>query len=248
MKIESSNHISLKVTSNCSNFEGFYDCFAKKLIKLADFKHCTKKCLPSSWASTFSSIDSQSSKIRIHQSCFICIYLFLFLTVPFCEEFDDDICAMYALRNSVGSSLMQYLSLCPKSCSSLEYTGSVDYLFPFKGIFYRTSNVNTTYFSLVIRYKPPGNEFVYEEYLIVDFYGMVGVVGGTLGLFVGFSFFNIIPFFIDLIKRMYNKYKNPIITEEMISSKMIKGEENENIQIQYIVLCKKISDHRKHSV
>ena len=168
--------------------------------------------------------------------------------MPFCEEYDDDVCSLQSLHEFGGSSfLMNYLSLCPKSCSALEYTGSVDYE-AFKDVIYSRPSKNTTYFSLVVRYKPPGTEVVYEEYLIVDFYGMVGVVGGTLGLFVGFSFFNIIPFFIDLIKRMYKKYKNPIITEEMISSKMIKSEENENIQIQYIVLGKKISDHRKHSV
>ena len=129
---------------------------------------------------------------------------------------------------------MNYLSLCPKSCSTLEYTGSVDYE-AVKDMIYSRPNKNTTYFSLVVRYKPPGTKFVYEEYLIVDFYGMVGVVGGTLGLFVGFSFFNVITFFIELIKRMYKKYKNPIMTEELISSNMVKVEENQTTQIQYIL-------------
>ena len=155
--------------------------------------------------------------------------------MPFCEEYDDDVCSLQSLHEFGGSSfLMNYLSLCPKSCSALEYTGSVDYEAS-KGIIYSRPSKNTTYFSLVVRYKPPGTKFVYEEYLIVDFYGMVGVVGGTLGLFVGFSFFNVITFFIELIKRMYKKYKTPIMTEEMISSNMIKVEENQTTQIQYIL-------------
>ena len=78
-----------------------------------------------------------------------------------------------------------------------------------------------------MRYKPPGTETVYEEYLIVDFYGMVGVVGGTLGLFIGLSFFNVITFFIEIIKNIYKKINNKIITEEMISSNIIKVEPNQ---------------------
>ena len=33
---------------------------------------------------------------------------------------------------------------------------------------------------------------VYEEYIIIDAISMIGSVGGTLGLFIGFSFSNII--------------------------------------------------------
>ena len=33
---------------------------------------------------------------------------------------------------------------------------------------------------------------VYEEYVVYDFNGIVGTVGGSLGLFVGFSFLDII--------------------------------------------------------
>ena len=162
--------------------------------------------------------------------------MYLSLTVPFCEEFEDDICAIKTMRRAIGFSfLMHYLSLCPKSCTTQEYTGSVDYMSQGKGIIYMLPSKNATYFSLVVRYKAPGTEYVYEEYLIVDFYGMVGVVGGTLGLFVGFSFFNVITFFIELIKRMYKKYKTPIMTEEMISSNMVKVEENQTTQIQYIL-------------
>ena len=33
---------------------------------------------------------------------------------------------------------------------------------------------------------------VYEEYVVYDFNGIVGMVGGSLGLFLGFSFFDVI--------------------------------------------------------
>ena len=66
MKIESSNYIYVEETSNCTNSEAFYECFAKKLITLADFNHCPKKCLPSNLASPFSRYKSQISMLKIY--------------------------------------------------------------------------------------------------------------------------------------------------------------------------------------
>ena len=43
---------------------------------------------------------------------------------------------------------------------------------------------------------------IYEEYLIFDAIGMIGSVGGTLGLFIGFSFMNVITFLINTIEKL----------------------------------------------
>ena len=94
--------------------------------------------------------------------------------------------------------------MCPKSCSAIEYTGFVDFIGP-NGVVYK-QKPNETYFSLTIRYKPPAMVTLHEEYLIIDFYGMVGVVGGTLGLFVGFSFFDVIT----LLMKFYQKVHDQI--------------------------------------
>ena len=47
----------------------------------------------------------------------------------------------------------------------------------------------------------------YEEYLVYDFVGMVGSIGGSLGMFLGFSFLDYMFSFIDFIqeKVMYCK-------------------------------------------
>ena len=83
-------------------------------------------------------------------------------------------------------------SLCPaKPCTLLEYNGKIDY-WQEKPI----SRKNN--FNLKIKYGAPEVVIVHEEYLITDFTGVVGSVGGTLGLFIGFSFFNIISYLIDL--------------------------------------------------
>ena len=45
---------------------------------------------------------------------------------------------------------------------------------------------------------------VNTEYLICDLNSMIGSIGGTLGLFIGFSFSNIISFAISQLKNFLN--------------------------------------------
>ena len=45
---------------------------------------------------------------------------------------------------------------------------------------------------------------VFEEYLVYDTTGIIGSVGGTLGLFVGFSFRDVIFYLIDYLKDFIN--------------------------------------------
>ena len=44
----------------------------------------------------------------------------------------------------------------------------------------------------------------YEEYLLYDFNGLVGTVGGTLGLFIGFSFYDVIINLTNYLKMLRN--------------------------------------------
>ena len=44
-------------------------------------------------------------------------------------------------------------------------------------------------------------EIIFEEYKIYDFFGMVGSIGGSLGLLLGFSFFGILSDLIDVISQ-----------------------------------------------
>ena len=51
-----------------------------------------------------------------------------------------------------------------------------------------------------IAFRFPSTKILnYEEYLIYDFNGMIGAVGGSLGMFLGFSFLDFLFSFIDLI-------------------------------------------------
>ena len=49
------------------------------------------------------------------------------------------------------------------------------------------------------------DEEVNQEYLIYDITGFVGSVGGTLGLFIGFSFRDIVEIVLDLGQNLFFK-------------------------------------------
>ena len=42
---------------------------------------------------------------------------------------------------------------------------------------------------------------VYEEYFIFDAIGMIGAVGGTLGMFIGFSMIGVISWILGYLKK-----------------------------------------------
>jgi len=63
---------------------------------------------------------------------------------------------------------------------------------------------------------------VYEEYLIYDVKGMVGSIGGTLGLFIGFSFYNVIGYLQEALALIikFQRYKKEIFCQNKIFWKM----------------------------
>ena len=90
---------------------------------------------------------------------------------------------------------------------------------------------NETYLSLTIKYKPPATVTIHEEYLIIDFYGMVGVVGGTLGLFVGFSFFDVITYLMKFFQKVHKGINKRNSVDKMTRSLTIEVKEcHENMK------------------
>ena len=62
-----------------------------------------------------------------------------------------------------------------------------------------TSNTTNTYMLVCTLTKLMSK--VYEEYLIYDAMGMIGSVGGTLGMFVGFSMTGTISWIFGYFKK-----------------------------------------------
>ena len=102
-----------------------------------------------------------------------------------------------AIWDYLNSDIYQNLDddTCPKLCKIQEYSGKIDY-----NDDKTTSETETNTLLLHLRYSRPHTVTLSEEYLIYDSIGMVGSVGGTLGMFIGFSFY-------DLVVRMANFFR-----------------------------------------
>ena len=92
---------------------------------------------------------------------------------------------------------------CPRSCSTIQYP--INYEMDY--------NLNET--DAIIQYKlsMPLVIQTNKEYIIFDAIGMIGSVGGTLGLFIGFSFSNVLTIIMEylelIIVKIYPRKTNP---------------------------------------
>ena len=77
-----------------------------------------------------------------------------------------------------------------KPCTVLEYQGEKNY----------ESNIVNNETHIVYQFAPPMMTNVQQEYLIFDTIGMIGSVGGTLGMCIGFSFSGVTTHILDLIQ------------------------------------------------
>ena len=77
-----------------------------------------------------------------------------------------------------------------KPCTVLEYQGEKNY----------ESNIVDNETHIVYQFAPPMMTNVQQEYLIFDTIGMIGSVGGTLGMCIGFSFSGVTTHILDLIQ------------------------------------------------
>ena len=83
--------------------------------------------------------------------------------------------------------------LCPKSCTILQYSGKLE----LKHV--RQAINGNAYITIWYKFKVPEYVLVTEEYLIYDSISMIGAVGGTLGMCIGFSFDGIIHYLIHFL-------------------------------------------------
>ena len=80
---------------------------------------------------------------------------------------------------------------CSKSCMITQFSGDVEEKE------YEAEDSSWS-INLMIQY-PSNSSTILEEFLTYDFLGMIGSVGGSLGICVGFSIFDIASMIIDKI-------------------------------------------------
>ena len=130
--------------------------------------------------------------------------------LPICKNKEQAKCAEHTLTKILETTKVE------KPCTVLQYRGS--------STKFKTSN-NTANFWY--RFYGKGSHVdVKEEYLILDLVAMVGSVGGTLGLCIGFSFSDCFGFFTNQFTQIIRRLKK-VRDEENATDYATKEEVNE---------------------
>ena len=183
--IKPEKYYYLPQTSKCQQ-ESYHQCLALELEKL-DFNQtsCIKKCTPSIF-----SYGNNSTSI--------------------CQNLEEHECAKNVVESIIDNSIVNYstkpkfASRCKHSCEILQYSGMeiknrkkqhyLPDLYDVRQFYYEFANSEN-------KMK------AYQEYLIHDAMGMIGSVGGTLGMFIGFSMTGVISWTISYLKKFTNPRK-----------------------------------------
>ena len=88
---------------------------------------------------------------------------------------------------------------CPLPCEKEEYKGQKINLNRWPG--------HPNGMLMSIKYSSTNIQFL-EEYQVQDIYNFIGTVGGSLGLFIGFSYTGFIGNIMDYIVRVQNRIPN----------------------------------------
>ena len=164
--------LSLLAKGECQE-KSAYHC-AATLIQTFDCKNCSKRCIPHYLYENLRPFYS-----NVH--------------TEICQKESDVDCFEYCAKNGITKKLAE-TGLCQQSCSTTEFSGKLVYEGKVPGL----DMNHMTYFSYSI--KAPAKLTVNEEYLIYDFVGLVGSIGGTLGMFIGFSFINVITHILTFLQ------------------------------------------------
>ena len=116
-----------------------------------------------------------------------------------CETEEENNCAWKRQRDL--GAILQSNGTC-KPCRKYDYSGMQTF---------ESENVEDKYMHqkiLTYQFAYPQVLTIYQEYLIYDGIGMIGSVGGTLGMFIGFSFSNVISSTLNFLQFYMNIKQN----------------------------------------
>ena len=159
------------------------------------------------------------------------------LDLPLCQNDNETDCIVNRIADLTDFSLK-------KACRTLEFDGKVSSETKLKSSLHHSM-------SFFYHFSQSTNVIVSEEYLVYDFIGMVASIGGTLGLFIGFSFTNLATCLLNFIKKCKAdvKVEEDVAKVEFTNSFLQKIEESQEaiqkLQIQMDQVLKDIS-LRKH--
>ena len=92
----------------------------------------------------------------------------------------------------MNKELLEILDKCSKACTTFEYSGTI--------VTHPEVFNNSRSTGLGFWFNGENEMALSEEYLIYEITGVIGSIGGTLGLFIGFSFLDISTKLINIFK------------------------------------------------
>ena len=88
------------------------------------------------------------------------------------------------------NQLMEHAGNCQRPCTIVEYHGTIKKYLGWGNINEGSSMISISFPTREVRLQ--------EEYLIYGIVDLIGIVGGNLGLFIGFSFYDVIKCVLDI--------------------------------------------------
>ena len=126
--------------------------------------------------------------------------------IPFCQDLNDEgiigpfwvpqVCYKEVWRKFVKENSKL------EPCTKFEYTGNFK-LLPENAMFKETN------FIIRYQFQQPETVLLIEEYYVMPTLDLIGLIGGTLGIFVGFSFYGTFADALSLILSIAKKMTNP---------------------------------------
>ena len=168
------NNEYLPLTSNCSTENSQFQCGADICLDLILNGTCPTKCIPP--------INKSVLKLATRDS-----------KLPLCDNHEANLC--------LGSAMLQKMletnkrEACPKSCKQVDYTGDVIKTDSLERSWPSDMDVEVCFGFESMRIE------VDEEYLIYSFADMVGAIGGSFGLFLGFSFLDQVFALLEMLQQ-----------------------------------------------
>ena len=167
--------------------------------------------------------------------------------IPKCETHDEEYCASEASKY-----FHDYVFELEEACDILEFFGpelpeNADQYQKQEMIGTNTYWLPNNTFMISIGYDRPAVIKVEEEFLIYDFVAMVGSVGGTLGMFIGFSFTNMISLCISGIKMLIEMISRKTARKSKIDDvePFEKVDNEEEQRPNYVLLLERIESIEK---
>ena len=172
--MEQRNNEYLALTSNCSTQKSIFQCSADVAFDLIENGTCPTKCIPP--------INKSILKLSTRES-----------NLPLCHKQEDNFCLGYAMLQKTME--VNQLESCPKSCKRVSYHGNVIKTDSLERSWPEDMDVEICYGFSTMSIR------IDEEYLIYSFADMVGAIGGSFGLFLGFSFLDQLFVLLEMLQQ-----------------------------------------------